>query len=108
MSKPFDGAKAAYEDAQSRLDELKRRQMFPQSGDHDSHVLAQFAHENVRKYDRNAPNAKFIEIAKLLGLEATYLSGMYRVKHNGQFIGQMSAEAWLDHIRHCMSKANRS
>lgn len=54
-------------------------------------------------------NARFIEIVKLLGLEATYFAGMYTVRtEKGEYIGQMTAEAWLDHLRNCMIKANRS
>ncbi len=57
---------------------------------------------------RNVHNQKFIEAAKLLGLQTEYFSGMFRVRLNGEFIGQMSAEAWLDHLRDCMVKAQRS
>jgi hypothetical protein len=53
-------------------------------------------------------NSKFIEVAKLLGLESTYFSGMYRVRLDGQYLGNMSAEAWLDHLRNCMAKVQRS
>jgi hypothetical protein len=57
---------------------------------------------------RNEANAKFIEVAKLLGLETDYFSGVHRVRIGGQYIGQMSAEAWLDHLRDCMVKSKRS
>lgn len=57
--------------------------------------------------DRHASNTKFQEIAKLLGLETSYFSGMYRVRINGQFAGQMTAEAWLDHLRICMVASKR-
>lgn len=57
---------------------------------------------------KNEANAKFIEVAKLLGMEASYFSGLYTVRLNGQYIGQMSAEAWLDHLRNCMAVAKRA
>jgi hypothetical protein len=53
-------------------------------------------------------NTRFSEVAKLLGLETSYFSGTWRVRINGQHVGQMSAEAWLDHLRNCMEKASRS
>ena len=57
---------------------------------------------------KDQANAKFSEIAKLLGLETSYFSGMWRVRIGGQHVGQMSAEAWIDHLQHCMAKAQRS
>lgn len=56
---------------------------------------------------KNDDNSKFIKCAKLLGLETEYFSGMFKVRINGEFIGQMSSEAWLDHLRNCMIKAKR-
>jgi hypothetical protein len=53
-------------------------------------------------------NAKIVEIARLMGFEANYRSGLYTLRHNGEYLGQMSAEAWLDHFRHCARKAGRS
>lgn len=52
-------------------------------------------------------NAKFIEVVKLLGLEATYFTGMYTVRLNGKIIGHMTAEAWIDHLRNCMINSGR-
>lgn len=56
----------------------------------------------------HANNAKLVEITRLLGIEANYRSGMYWLRYNGEFLGQMSAEAWLDHLRHCAGKVVRS
>lgn len=56
---------------------------------------------------KHSDNDKFVECAKLLGLETEYFSGMFKVRINGKFAGQMSAEAWLDHLRNCMEKSNR-
>ncbi|MGJ5032414.1 hypothetical protein ACQR1I_36635 [Bradyrhizobium sp. HKCCYLS2038] len=53
-------------------------------------------------------NSKVVEIAKALGMEANYRSGMYTLRLNGQYVGQMSAEAWLDHLRHCLIAVKRS
>lgn len=53
-------------------------------------------------------NKKFVEVAKLLGMETDYFSGMHRVRLNGQWIGQMSAEAWMDHIKNCVAKSCRT
>lgn len=55
----------------------------------------------------HANNTKLIEITRLLGMEANYRSGMYTLRHNGQYIGQMSADAWLDHFRNCAAKSGR-
>lgn len=53
-------------------------------------------------------NKKFLEVAKLLGFTTVYFSGMFRVRFNGEYIGEMSAEAWLDHLKNCMLKSQRS
>lgn len=53
-------------------------------------------------------NTKVVEITRLLGIEATYFCGMYTLRLNGECLGRMSAEAWLDHFRHCAAKAGRS
>lgn len=63
--------------------------------------------ETITKSKMDA-NTKFVEVAKLLGLETSYFSGMHRVRINGEHVGQMSADAWLDHLRRCMAKTNRS
>lgn len=52
-------------------------------------------------------NAKFIEAAKLLGLEATYFSGSYTVKLDGKFLGQDTASGWLNTFRDAMTQAKR-
>lgn len=52
-------------------------------------------------------NRKFLEVAKLLGFTTDYFSGIHRVRLNGEYIGQMSAEAWLNHISLCMVKSQR-
>ena len=50
-------------------------------------------------------NAKFLEVAKLLGFETEVRpSGMIRVTLNACLIGTMTAEAWLEHLRHAMIK----
>lgn len=62
----------------------------------------------ARTAKRNEDNAKFIECAKLLGFEAVYLNGMYKVRHGNQYLGCMDAASWLDHLRNAMIKSNRS
>lgn len=59
-------------------------------------------------HKRLSDNVKLIEACKLLGLEATYFSGMYTLRHKGEYIGQMTAEAWLDHMRDALISTKRS
>lgn len=58
--------------------------------------------------DRFTENGKLITACKLLGLEATYFAGMYTLRHKGEYIGQMTAEAWLDHMRDALISVKRS
>lgn len=51
---------------------------------------------------------RFIEAAKLLGLELKIDHGMFEAFHNGKSLGTMSASAWLDHLRNALIKSNRS
>lgn len=53
-------------------------------------------------------NAKFVEAAKLLGLEATYFSGSYTVKLNGKYLGQDTAAGWLNAFRDAMTHSRRA
>lgn len=53
-------------------------------------------------------NARFVAAANILGLETCYFSGTYRVKLNGQYLGQKTAEEWIDHLRNLVAKSGRA
>ena len=64
-------------------------------------------HFKARKDQQAADNAKFLEAATLLGFQVEYFSGMFRVRHNGEYIGTMDAASWLDHLRNAMINSKR-
>lgn len=52
-------------------------------------------------------NAKFIEAAKLLGMEASYFCGLYTLRLDGKLLGQDTAAGWLKCFRDSAGQAKR-
>lgn len=62
----------------------------------------------LAKARQSRANARFVAAANILGLETSYFSGTYRVKLNGQYLGQKTAEEWIDHLRNLVAKSGRA
>ena len=52
-------------------------------------------------------NAKFIEAAKLLGLETNYFAGIYTCRLNGEYLGHDTAEGWLNTFGDALNQVKR-